>query len=547
MVDVAGTEPLILLTNGNIHTFDEADTVAEAVFIDGDRIVAVGSADELRAASGVTRVDLDGRTVLPGLIDAHTHLEGSALHLAVYADCHAPPHADLEGILTALRQHAADKAPGEWVIGQGSFMLAEKLAERRFPTRADLDAAVPEHPALIRAGAHIQIVNSLGLERLGIGRDFVPPAGGHVERDARGEPTGVLIELGWALQAQVTRFDLAETEAAVAALAARLSSYGVTSVGDQFPSAIGLRAYQRLRRAGRFPLRITFTVHCPNLTALRPFLALGMESGFGDDWLRFGAVKLFVDGGITGAAAAFHADFAHQPGNRGHLKLEQAELDEMVRLIDAAGCQLSAHVVGDRALDMLFAAMEAIPNRSATRHRFEHFGHLCVTPERIQRAKDLGIIPVVTMPFLSSFGDFLPEYLGERASGSFPLRTLLEAGLPVAGSSDSLGAQPESLDPWFGMWCSVARETYLGEIMGPEEAVSPRDALRTYTTFAAFADHAEGRIGSIEPGKLADLIVCDHDPVTLTNGRLRDLRPIATILGGRVVSGTLDNLLALRA
>jgi predicted amidohydrolase YtcJ len=416
-------------------------------------------------------------------------------------------------------------------------MLAEKLAERRYPTLAEMDEAVPDRPALIRAGAHISIVNSAALTKLGIGDDYVPPPGGHVMRDEAGKPTGVLIELYWHIG--LPPFTLEQTKEAVASLAAQLSSYGITSVQDQFPSAAGLRAYQQLRREGRFPLRISFTAHCPNLAAVKLFLRNGFESGFGDEWLKFGAAKFFVDGGITGAAGAFYDDYTHQPGNKGHLKVERDELFEMVRLLDAAGVQISTHVVGDRALDMLLDAYEAIPNPSGKRHRLEHAGHLCVTEARIERIKRLGLIPVVTMPFLSSFGDFLPEYLGERARGSFALRRLLDAGLIVPGSSDSLGAQPESLNPWFGMWCSVARETFYGNQLAPEEAVTMLEALLTYTSAAAYADFAEGLIGSLEPGKLADMIVCDRDPLELAVADLASFRPAATITGGQVVSGSL--------
>jgi predicted amidohydrolase YtcJ len=533
----------LALTNGRVRTLNRLDQVAEGVLIRHGAIAAVGDAAEIASLAqreGAAEIDLGGRTVLPGLIDAHTHLEGTALHLAYYADCHAPPHEDLGGVLAALADHGRRHPDAPWVIGQGSFMLAEKLAERRYPTLAEMDAAVPDRPALIRAGAHIQVVNSAALAALGIDRDgFRPPAGGHVQRDAAGRPTGVLVEMGWTLG--LPPFGLAQTTEAVAAMAARLSGYGVTSLGDQFPSRTGLRAYQALRREDRLPLRITFTVHCPNLAAVRAFLAYGLESGFGDDRLRLGAVKFFVDGGITGAAGAFYDDYAHQPGNRGHLKLERDEVFAMVRELDAAGMQISTHVVGDRALDLLLDAYEAIPNPGlgGKRHRLEHAGHLCMTPERIARIRDLGLVPVVTMPFLSSFGDFLPEYLGDRAAGAFALRRLLDAGIPVAGSSDSLGAQPESLNPFFGMWCAVARETYLGSTLAPEEAVSVAEALRTYAHDAAWADFAEGSRGTIEPGKLADLVVCDRDPLAIPTADLNDFRPSATILGGRVVAGAL--------
>jgi predicted amidohydrolase YtcJ len=424
------------------------------------------------------------------------------------------------------------------VIGQGSFMLREKLREGRLPTLAEMDAAVPDRPALIRAGAHISVVNSRALETIGVDDAFVPPPGAHVERDAAGRPTGVLIEMYWHLG--LPPFSMEETREAVAGAAALLSSYGVTSVQDQFPSANGLRAYQQLRREGRFPLRISFTVHYPTVASLDPFLRLGMETGFGDEHLKVGAVKFFVDGGITGAAGAFYDDYAHEPGNRGHLKLSREDTFEMVRRIDEAGLQISTHVVGDLALDTLLDAYEAHPASWGKRHRLEHAGHLCMTSERIDRIKGMGLVPVVTMPFLSSFGDFLPAYLGDRADGAFALRRMLDAGLSVAGSSDSLGAQPESLNPWFGMWCSVARRTYRGELLAPEEAVTPLEALATYTTHAAYADFAEDRTGSIEVGKLADLVVLDRDPAGHSAEELLAVAPVATVLGGDVVSGRLE-------
>lgn len=528
----------LLLTNGTIRTMDSSGTIAEAIAIDDGRIRAIGSSAALESVPAATIVDLEGRTVIPGLIDAHTHLEGTATHLAYFADCHVPPHRDIPGIMGALADHARAHPDDEWVIGQGSFMLREKLVERRYPTLAEMDEAVPDRPALIRAGAHISIVNSAALRKIGVDRpDFTLPPGGHIDRDASGNPTGVLIEMYWSLG--VGRFSPAQTRDAIERLAAQLSGYGITTVQDQFPSAAGLRAYQQLRREGRFPLRISFTMHAPNLAAVQSLLKLGFESGFGDEFLKFGAAKFFVDGGITGAAGAFYDDYSHEPGNKGHLKLERDEVFEMVRVLDDAGIQISTHVVGDLALDTLLDAYEAVPQSWGKRHRLEHAGHLCMNEERIARIKGMGLVPVVTMPFLNSFGDFLPEYLGERAKGAFALRRLLDAGLVVPGSSDSLGAQPESLNPWFGMWCSVERETYLGGHLAPEEAVTPLEALGTYTWAGAWTDHADSLTGSLEIGKAADLVILDADPASLDAASLSAVTPVATVLAGEVVSGAL--------
>ncbi|MDQ2683197.1 MAG: amidohydrolase [Chloroflexota bacterium] len=528
----------LLLTNGIVRTMDSSGTVAEAIAIGEGTIRAIGTDSALSTVPAATVIDLGGKAVIPGLIDGHTHLEGTATHLAYFADCHVPPHRDIPGILGALREHADAHPEAEWVIGQGSFMLREKLLERRYPTLSEMDEAVPDRPALIRAGAHISIVNSAALERVGVDKPgFKLPTGAHIERDSAGKPTGMLVEMYWSLG--LGRFSAAETESAIERLARQFSAYGITSVQDQFPSAAGLRAYQRLRREGRFPLRISFTVHTPTPEAARNFVTFGFESGFGDDFLKFGAAKFFVDGGITGAAGAFYDDYSHQPGNKGHLKLQRDEVFEMVRLLDDAGIQISTHVVGDLALDTLLDAYEAHPASWGKRHRLEHAGHLCMNEERISRMKGMGLVPVVTMPFLNSFGDFLPEYLGDRAQGAFALRRLLDAGLTVPGSSDSLGAQPESLNPWFGMWCSVARETYLGGKLAPEEAVSPLEALGTYTFAPAWADHAEHVTGTLEIGKAADLVVLDRDPATMDAAALKEVRPLATLLAGEVVSGAL--------
>jgi predicted amidohydrolase YtcJ len=532
----------ILLINGRIRTLDAADSLAEAILIADGSIVGVGDAATVASAAPATakRVDLHGRTVLPGLIDAHTHLEGTALHLAHYADCHVPPQRDIAGILGALAAHAEQTQPGEWVIGQGSFMLAEKLAEGRLPTLSEMDAAIPEHPAAIRAGAHVTVVNSRALEVWGIDEKFVPPVGSEVGRDADGRLNGILTELWWSLNP--SRFTPRQSENAIFAMAQRLSSYGVTSLSDQFPSPTALRVYQKLRRERRLPLRISFTVHCPNVAAVDAFLRYGLESGFGDEWLKFGAVKFFVDGGITGSAGAFYDPYTHLPGSRGHLKLDQAELNAMVRKLDDAGIQASVHVVGDRALDMLLDAFGRLSEPARLRHRLEHAGHLCMNPERIARMKAYGLVPVMTMPFLSAFGDFLRPHLGPRADGAFALRRLLDAGLRVPGSSDSLGAQPESLNPFFGMWCAVERTTLQGQKLALEEAVAPLEALHTYTTHAAWAGWEEDRKGTLEPGKLADVIICGEDPVAMPAARLKHFTPEATILGGRVVSGTLPGL-----
>jgi predicted amidohydrolase YtcJ len=538
---MSGDARTVLLSGGRVRTLDRGDTIADALVLRAGEIVGVGTqaAMEQLAGADAARVHLGGHTVLPGLIDAHTHLEATALHLSRFADCHVPPHHDLDGVLGALAQHATTVPADEWVIGQGSFMLAEKLRERRYPTLAEMDAAVPDRPALLRAGAHITILNSQALAEAGITRDYTPPAGGYVERDAAGNPTGFTSELYHHLN--LPSASLEDTKEAVARTAALLSSFGVTSLQDQYPSTNGLRAYQQLQREGRLPLRITFTVHCPNLAAVRQFLRLGFETGFGNEWLKFGAVKFFADGGITGAAGVFYDDYTHQPGNRGHLKVEQDEMNEMVRLIDAAGCQISTHIVGDRALDMMLDAYERLPDPSRRRHRLEHVGHLCLTQERIDRIKAMDLVPVVTMPFLASFGDFLEDHLGARANGAFALRRMLDNGMLVPGSSDCAGAQPESLNPFFGMWCSVARETYLGNQLAPEEAVSAQEALHTYTTAAAWVDFEEDQRGTLEPGKLADCIVCERDPLEVPTADLKDFTPSATILDGRLVSGALDD------
>ena len=535
------TADAVVLMNGRIRTLDPRNTVASAIAMRNGRILGTGGNAEMLALAGpaANRVDLGGRTVLPGLIDAHIHFEAAALHLTYFADCHVPPHRDLKGILNALSERASQTPPGEWVIGQGSYMLAEKLIEHRYPTLAEMDQAVRGHPALIRVSLHRAVANTEALRRTGIDSDYKPPRGADVIRDAQGKPTGMLIEMWDHLG--LPPFSHEQMRHALSATAMRLSSLGVTSIQEQIPSTRALRIYQELKAEGQLPIRMIVTVLVRSVEETRTFLRYGLQTGFGDDMIKLGAVKLFVDGGITGSAAAFHEDYRNQPGHRGHLRLDQEELNEIVRLVDEADCQLSIHAVGDLALDMTMNAFEALQRPRGMRHRIEHAGHLCMTQARINRMKKLNLIPVVSMQFLSAFGDFLDEILGpERASESFALRRMLDAGLIVAGSSDQMGSQPEGLNPFWGMWCCLAREALLGTKVCPDEAITLDEALKTYTTAAACAGFEEQVKGTLERGKYADLIVCDRDPQEITLQELKHFQPVATLLNGNLVSGSLD-------
>lgn len=537
--------PEIIFFNGKIVTMDSHDTVAAAVAIRRGRIVAVGSDEEIRRISGpgTSMVDLGRRTMLPGLIDSHTHLGKSTLVFRHFVDGRCPPNRSIQDILERIGEKVKEAPKGTWIPVQGSFFASHKLAEKRLPNRKDLDSVAPEHPVVYVNTVHAAVVNTCALKTVGITRHTPDPPGGKIERDTVvGEPTGVLLE--WQSLLPIMTFTDEQIRESLRSVVPEYWTKQGCTTAYSFADAREFKIYEELSEQRLLPIRIQakfMDAHLGPGPVIDSLISLGIKPGFGNNWLRAGGVKIFVDGALMGLSAATHEPYLNMPVNNYHgiLKFDRPEpLCDLVRKGHEAGLQLCVHAIGDKAQDWALEAFEKAlaANPRPHRHRIEHLGNLMTDRKRIERAKALEILPITTAEWIYEEGDFIEWYLGpERKKQSWPLRSMLEAGLRVANCSDTVGATPFSPNPFYGIWCAVTRQTFLGNRLVPEESITVKEALRLYTTNAAYSGFEEGIKGSIEPCKLADLIVIDRDILTIPEHQIRDIQVDMTILDGKIV------------
>ncbi|MBI2371173.1 MAG: amidohydrolase [Deltaproteobacteria bacterium] len=535
--------PDLLLINGKILTVDAQDRVAHAVAVAGGRILAVGDTREILPlrGRGTEVIDLQGRTLLPGLTDPHLHLADKGTSEMHNLDCRDfyTDVRSISQILDRFAARAAELAEGTWLVAHGSPMQDFRMPEGRFPTRWELDRAAPRHPAAISFGAHITIVNSLGLARAGITRETPDPAGGSIERDpGTGELTGKLRERAQLLVKKVlTPYSHEQLKAGILHEAAKCLERGVTTIHDIVIANRAVRAYQELWQEGRLPLRVSLLIRVIEAEIVpESLLNLGLFTGFGNDWLKLGGIKLSIDGGITGRNAAFSEPYVGEPHNCGLIRIPQEELEDVAGRYHRAGHRLCIHAIGDVAFDMVLRALDRILSahpRPGHRHRIEHMGNWLCTPERVALMRRHGILPVPNIAYLHFVGDSILACLGpERMRDAFPLKTLLGAGFPLTSGSDAPGYWP--VDVLRDIGAAVARRTWMGQTLAPGEALSIRDAIRMYTVNAAYAGFEERIKGSVEPGKLADLAVLAEDPFAVPPEKLKEIPVDLTIVDGRV-------------
>ena len=539
----ATDRPETVFFNGKIVTLDASDGIASAVALKGGLIAAVGSNEEVKriAGSGARLIDLKGKTMLPGFIDAHTHLGPASFSFRYYVDARCPPNRSIGDILDRIRQRAVDLPEGEWIIANMNVFTDLKLAEKRFPTKQELDSVAPKHPVLILASAHTQIVNTCALKLAGVTHKTPDPAGGKIERDAAsGEATGLLRECRKILPIPPVSCDRIKES-----LKEMVPEYWVKqgfTTACTFVDSMEMRCYQDLLNEGSLPLRI----HAMPLDDLKrhEFLegmfSLGIRPGFGNDWLKIGAVKIYTDGAFKGLSAATYGPYLNIDTDHycGLFRRDPSTLNDLVLRAHDAGVQICIHAIGEKAQDLALDAYEKAleKNPRPHRHRIEHLGNIMTHPERIRRARAMEILPITTTQWLYAYGDFIELYLGpERKKHSFVLRSMLDAGLRPANGSDCRGAEPLSINPFFNIWCAVTRQTFFGNRLLPEEAISVKEGLRLYTTSASYAGFEEDLKGSIEPGKLADMIVIDRDILAIPENQIKDIKVEMTVLDGKIV------------
>jgi len=503
-----------------------------ALAIADERVLAVGSDADVRALAGPgTRVvDLRGRLVVPGFNDAHVHFLDGGYGLLSVDLRDARDEAELA---RRLGDHAKTLPAGSWILN-GNWDH-EIWPSRALPTRQRIDALTPDHPVFVnRLDGHMSLANSLALRLARITRDTPDPAGGTIVRDASGEPTGILKDNAQNLMNAVipepTR--AMNLRAARAALreAARL---GVTTIQDN-SSADALPTYQDLRGSGELTARIYVWRYAEMLTPLKQ---AGVRTGLGDDWIRLGALKILADGSMGAGTAAFFAPYADDPKTSGLLIYPPEQLEAMILEADAAGFQLAVHAIGDRANSLVLGAFEKAALANGTRDRRFRVEHAQVVRKQdLARFAAVGAIASIQPSHCIDDMRWAEKRIGEaRARDAYNFRSFTAAGIPVAFGTDWF---VEPLDPRIGLYAAVTREFPGGGPPGgwlPHEKLDLEQALDLYTRGSAYAEFAEARKGTLEPGKLADLAVFAADLFRLPAREILTTPVDLTVVGGHIV------------
>jgi predicted amidohydrolase YtcJ len=524
----------VVMLGGRILTMDASRTLASAMSIKDGRVLLVGSDEEVSRTvhAGTKVVCLDGRTVVPGMIDAHTHVELTAYARHFWTDIRS---LGVPEILAKIRTLGGKTPPGQWIVFQGTF-------GQSFPTRQELDEVAPEHCVALRWSMHKQQLNSAALTASEITRQTIAPPGIRIHRETDGSPSG-LIEEGWDLIGWTPPGESTVAPALKETLHELFLRNGVTTVNEVAASMSGVRAYQKLAADGKIPrMGLAFTAS-PGHQALVDadnLGAMGLQTGFGNQRVRLQALKIFVDGGRDGA---FHrSDLTATAPEWGLLTRTPQRLAQEIAAAVDAGLQVWVHAIGDLAQEIAVSAVEEVARRNPGldhRTRIEHFGNEMYDLKRLHRLHAAGGIAVPNPGFV--FAE--PDDPGNRKPphvDKYGLRTLKRVSGLLPGNSDTAGAQPFTCNPWFVMQCMVLQENRNGRVVSSDETVSLDDALAAFTRDAAVATFREHEIGTLEPGKLADCAVIDSDPFAVPARELASIKTLATMVAGEIVFGNLE-------
>jgi predicted amidohydrolase YtcJ len=526
-----------VLANAVVHTMDRARPLADALAVRDGRILAVGSDDIERSgiAASVPTIDLGGAVVLPGVIDAHTHVEFIALSRHFWVDVRGLSEA--RDIVARLREREAELGPGEWLVGQGTFGQA-------LPGKAELDSAFPDRPVVVRWTMHKFVVNQAALDASGIDERTVVPPGMRLQLDAAGRLNGVLEE-AWDLlavpspPAEELSLALAET------LRSLFSANGVTTVHEIACTEAGLAGLRALAHDGAVPrigaLMTARPGHQP-LTEVTADAMRELASRTGDERYWVQGVKIFLDGGRDGA---FRAEELSEPADRWGLltRLHPTLVRELITAVEA-GLQVCTHAIGDLAQEIALSAIERVHRLHPDldhRLRIEHFFNESRGTAGLERLVAAGGIAVPNPGFVIAEPDD-PSRRQPADAAKYALRTLRGLQGMVPGNSDTAGAQPFTTNPWFTMRCMLELKNKNGVPVNPDEVLTVDEALRSFTVDAAFATRQDDVKGMIAPGYLADLAIVDRDPYQLDPEEFDAVATVATVVGGRVISGGIAGL-----
>ena len=528
----------MVLINGKIITVDRDDRVVEAVAIYDNKFLAVGTTDEVRGLVGKDTkvIDLEGKTAMPGIIDSHTHPGGIAQEY-LEINCRAPPVRNIKDLLDLVAAKVNEESPGKWI--RGKAYNDSKLEERRQMTRWELDEVSPDNPVmLVSDTGHQCIVNSLALEIAGISKDSPDPPGGEYDRDDNGEPTGLIYEMAMGeVRKHIPPYSVDEIRESYKDVVAQFSEWGVTSTHNASARRTDIRAYKQLLDLGVKQVRMRLMVSVNDKAkgdVVDALEKVGIESGFGDEWLQVMSTKIMGDGSGAGGTAGVYTPQHRGTRGLGIMMTDEVEIERLVLQSHDAGLRVSIHCIGDRGVDVGLDAIEKAQKLNPIpdmRHRIEH-NSVC-TQKQLDRIKALGVVPRSSIGYMYGLGDQYAENFGEeRCRWLHPHKTMKEMGIIAGGNSD---CPVTYYSPFTQMYAAVTRKSSSGQVVGPEEAIDIMETIRVYTYNGAYVGKDEDILGSIEPGKLADIIVLDRDILMVDPEELLDLQVIKTIVDGKIV------------
>jgi len=527
----------LILRNGNILTVDSQDRIAQAVALSKGIIQKVGTDLEVSSFVGpITQViDLKGRTVTPGIIDAHNHMMYFGEQRKYQLDIRPPKVRSKEDLLRVVKEATKTKAEGEWIHGCQGFPGNIKDS----PSRWELDEVSPKHPVYLpHFGGQYAVVNSLALKIAGVDKHTPQPYGGRIEKDEKtGEPTGRMIQYPAEdlVRRKIPKTADKEYEEAIRYAASLFLPYGITSVQDVIVyMRKHTKIYEQMAEKQTLPVRLYILEYIDSLQRARQMVTL--HHHFHNPMCTFGGWKLAIDGGEAGGTALMYDK--NLPGSKRAFPLHRPEeFKKIVKLLHESGFQISIHVVGDEGMDICLDAYEkAFPSASPSkyRHRLEHANY--PTQKNLDRMQKMGIVASVQPSWIHLWGDSYRSSMGEEiANRTIPVKSFLQRGIPVAFSSDVPATMV--FEPFWGFIGAVTRRTRSGQLLVPSEAITMKEALRAYTYGAAFAAFEEKVKGSVEEGKLADLAVWEQNLYTVRPEpkEIRTLKVLMTILDGKIV------------
>ena len=534
----ASTPPELILYNGKIITVDAGFSLAQAVAISADRFVAVGTNDAVRASAGpaTRQIDLGGRSVIPGLMDGHLHNAGGGPGVSLARV------RSLDELLAAVEARVKKAQPGELIVSNSDWHEAQ-LREKRLPHLKELDRVAPKNPVVLVRGGHEYIINSAAASRWNITRDTRSPAGGEIGHDADGALNGELVDTARALVHLPPAGPLNPT--IIERQMRLLNTVGLTSIripgsfqfgGDQVAA---YRMFQDLKREGRLTMRVNYLMRIFDYSSVDKVKATiaswNIKPDEGDEWLRIGGMKTLVDGGFEGGnmREPYSEPYGRGGKFRGIEVVPRSQYIPVVLELNRLGWRVATHAVGDAAVDEVLDAYEAADRERSIKGKrwtIEHF--FIARPDHFPRVRALDLM-ISAQDHLYLAAPSVARYWGrERAEQVTPMRTFLDQGFPVAGGTDS---PVIPYNPFWAMYHFITRDTISDGVYGANQRISREEALRVYTINNARLTFEENLKGSIERGKLADLVILSADYLTVPEKEIEQLKPVATMVGGRFV------------